>query len=85
LVHNREFVLLIRFKILAATFGQFPAVVDEPEEVLAKFFESLKIPKFQGFHDVERDEADQGAHAKFLKVPVRIAQHIVEKTVFFIP
>src|ERR1700704_6291895 len=70
---------------MTAGFGKFPPVVDEPQKVTAKLAEMLKIIQFQYFHGIKRDDAHQRAKAELLKAPVRIAEHVVEETVFFIP
>src|ERR1700746_1849268 len=84
-VHNREFVLLLAFDVMTATFGQVPAIIHEPQKVVAKLFEGINIFKFQCFGSIKRDDADQGTHAELLNAPVWKPKDIVEEAIILVP
>src|SRR5262245_50835322 len=75
-VHNGEFVLLLpfAFKVMAATFGELPAVVDEPQKVGLELLKRLDVVHFEGFRSVQRDDSDQGTHPELLEASVWIPE-----------
>src|SRR5262245_50783475 len=86
-VHNGEFVLLlsIAFQVMAATFGEPPAVVDEPQKVGLELLKRLQVVHAEGFRRIKRDYADQRAHPELLEASVWISEHIVEEAVVLVP
>src|ERR1700739_867604 len=85
LVHNREGVLLFFCDTMTATISELPPIVDEPLKVAAKFRERFNLVQLQRFCGIQRDDANKGTNAEFLKASVRVAKHVVKEAVIFIP
>ena len=61
------------------------AVAYEPFEVAFEIFEGGDPVGLQPLDGVERDDADQRAHAELVELAVRVAQHIIEKLFALVP
>src|SRR2546423_11569157 len=60
-------------------------VFEKPVYVRAKVFKGLDPIIFQPLDGVERDEADERAHAKFVEDIILAAQYVIEEAVLLIP
>src|SRR5580658_8468200 len=83
-VRDRKHVTLPIGRVAGVAY-QVRAILDKPLDIPEKFGMRIQILAIHHLNRVERDQADHGAHAKFLEVPVGQAKNVIKKTVLLVP